>query len=112
MLVRCNSKKVGSGQLCVKRPRIQGRSKGERDFFRNKESQRFGVSDSCETKESQAIQACDDVAGLGGFEPPRCQSQSLVPYHLATAQYSICIWGERWDSNPRPPGPQPGALTN
>mgnify|MGYP004459517745 FL=1 len=50
MLVRCNSKKVGSEQLCVKRPRIQGRSKGERDFFRNKESQRFGVSDSCETK--------------------------------------------------------------
>ncbi len=24
----------------------------------------------------------------------------------------LCIWGERWDSNPRPPGPQPGALTN
>jgi hypothetical protein len=22
------------------------------------------------------------------------------------------IWGERWDSNPRHPGPQPGALTN
>ena len=22
------------------------------------------------------------------------------------------IWGERGDSNPRPPGPQPGALTN
>ena len=22
------------------------------------------------------------------------------------------LWGERWDSNPRPPGPQPGALTN
>ncbi len=21
-------------------------------------------------------------------------------------------WGERWDLNPRPPGPQPGALTN
>ena len=28
------SKKVGSEQLCVKRPRLQGRSKGERDFFR------------------------------------------------------------------------------
>ena len=27
------------------------------------------------------------LAGLGGFEPPKCQSQSLVPYHLATAQY-------------------------
>ena len=22
------------------------------------------------------------------------------------------FWGEIWDSNPRPPGPQPGALTN
>ena len=27
------------------------------------------------------------LAGLGGFEPPKCQSQSLVPYRLATAQY-------------------------
>ena len=25
--------------------------------------------------------------GVGGFEPPKCQSQSLVPYRLATAQY-------------------------
>ncbi len=25
---------------------------------------------------------------------------------------NLSIWGERWDSNPRPPGPQPGALTN
>ena len=24
----------------------------------------------------------------------------------------LILWGERWDSNPRPPGPQPGALTN
>jgi site-specific DNA recombinase len=24
----------------------------------------------------------------------------------------IALWGERWGSNPRPPGPQPGALTN
>ena len=22
------------------------------------------------------------------------------------------FWGEIWDSNPRPPGPQPGAITN
>ena len=22
------------------------------------------------------------------------------------------LWGEIWDSNPRPPGPQPGAITN
>ena len=25
---------------------------------------------------------------------------------------SFSFWGEIWDSNPRPPGPQPGALTN
>ena len=31
------------------------------------------------------------MAGLGGFEPPKCQSQSLVPYRLATAQYLICF---------------------
>lgn len=24
----------------------------------------------------------------------------------------ITKWGGRWDLNPRPPGPQPGALTN
>ncbi len=24
----------------------------------------------------------------------------------------ISGWGGRWDLNPRPPGPQPGALTN
>ena len=27
------------------------------------------------------------LAGLGRFELPECQSQSLVPYRLATAQY-------------------------
>ena len=26
------------------------------------------------------------MAGTGGLEPPECQSQSLVPYHLATSQ--------------------------
>ena len=29
---------------------------------------------------------------MGGLEPPKCQSQSLVPYHLATPQYSIMGW--------------------
>ena len=29
------------------------------------------------------------LAGVGGFEPPKCQSQSLVPYRLATPQYYI-----------------------
>ena len=27
------------------------------------------------------------MAGTDGFEPSECQSQSLVPYHLATSQY-------------------------
>ena len=31
------------------------------------------------------------MVGLAGFEPAECQSQSLVPYHLATAQ-KIRIW--------------------
>ena len=26
------------------------------------------------------------MAGMGGFEPPKCESQSLVPYRLATSQ--------------------------
>ena len=29
------------------------------------------------------------MAALGGFEPPKCQSQSLMPYHLATRQYMV-----------------------
>ena len=29
------------------------------------------------------------MAASGGFEPPECQSQSLMPYHLATRQYYI-----------------------
>ena len=27
------------------------------------------------------------LAGMDGFEPSKCQSQSLVPYRLATSQY-------------------------
>ena len=33
------------------------------------------------------------MAGLGRFELPECQSQSLVPYRLATAQYIILSMG-------------------
>ena len=32
------------------------------------------------------------------------QAISLNPF--------VFYWGERWDLNPRPPGPQPGDLTN
>ena len=42
----------------------------------------------------------------------------LAPFRPATAEKEkprskagcISLWGERWDLNPRPPGPQPGAL--
>jgi hypothetical protein len=27
------------------------------------------------------------MAGEEGLEPPKCQDQNLVPYHLATPQY-------------------------
>ena len=36
-----------------------------------------------------------------------CQSQSLMPYHLAISQYQ----GGIWDSNPCMPDPQTGVLT-
>ncbi len=50
----------------------------------------------------------------GGIRTHACQSQSLVPYRLATAQCYLILykWGGRWDSNPRSPVPQTGALTN
>ena len=62
------SKKGGSEQLCVKRPRLQGRSKGERAFFRNKEEQRFGVSDFFRIKKSQTKKVCDDVERVARIE--------------------------------------------
>ena len=38
------------------------------------------------TKEQTARSALL-LAGMAGLEPAKCQSQSLVPYHLATPQY-------------------------
>ncbi len=35
-----------------------------------------------------------------------------MPYRLATPQRIKNKWGGRWDSNPRPPGPQSDALTD
>ena len=32
------------------------------------------------------------LAGIGGFEPPKCQSQSLVPYRLAISQYLMLMY--------------------
>ena len=64
----------------------------------------------------------------GGIRTHVCQSQSLVPYRLATSHRQgeaeggpertprpsrlEVIWGGRWDSNPRSSEPQSDALTN
>ncbi len=50
------------------------------------------------------------ITGLVGFEPTGCRSQSPVPYRLAIALKKIK--GGYRDSNPGPPEPQSGALTN
>ena len=42
-------------------------------------------------------------------EMPESKSGALPLGYSPIFKYT---WGERWDSNPRPPGPQPGALTN
>ena len=38
-------------------------------------------------KKSTCLRKCFFLAGRAGFEPAQCQSQSLVPYRLATSQY-------------------------
>ena len=74
------------------------------------------------------------VAGMAGIEPARAESKSAVlpldyipiragkPVHGSPpltnkdTQSPVCpvvfVWGGRWDSNPRSPEPQSGALTN
>ena len=37
------------------------------------------------------VQFWFNLAGMDGFEPSKCQSQSLVPYRLATSQYCVSI---------------------
>ena len=39
------------------------------------------------------------MAASGGFEPPECQSQSLMPYHLATRQLNKKKWWRVMDLN-------------
>ena len=57
------------------------------------------------------------LVGATGFEPATPCSQSRCATRLRHAPKKNprhCgagkLWGERWDLNPRPPGPQPGAL--
>ena len=67
------------------------------------------------------------LIGWGGrIRTYECSSQSAVSYRLTTPQniklnYTneasaklprLQLWGGRWDSNPRSPVPQTGALTN
>ena len=42
-------------------------------------------------KSNLAVQFWFNLAGMDGFEPSKCQSQSLVPYRLATSQYRVSI---------------------
>ena len=54
-----------------------------------------------------------DVGAIG-FEPTTPCSQSRCATglrHAPIACWHSSLRGERWDLNPRPPGPQPGALT-
>ena len=47
------------------------------------------------------------MAGIAGFEP----TNTAVKVRCLTAwRYPSIKWGERWDSNPRQPVPQTGAL--
>ena len=39
-----------------------------------------------------AVQFWFNLAGMDGFEPSKCQSQSLVPYRLATSQYASVFY--------------------
>ena len=41
-----------------------------------------------------------------GFEP----ALPVWKTGVLAANTSPALWGERWDLNPRQPGPQPGAL--
>ena len=41
------------------------------------------------------------MAASGGLEPPECQSQSLMPYHLATRQFKVVERDGFEPSNPK-----------
>ena len=45
----------------------------------------IGSQNPNQTKSTQKGAFC--LVGLDGLEPSECHSQSVVPYHLATAQY-------------------------
>ena len=36
------------------------------------------------------------MAGVPGFEPGRCQIQSLMPYHLAIPQFTYSLYNNKY----------------
>ena len=53
---------------------------------------KFGTQNSGKERSDAGLSASDLkcshlMVGLDGLEPSECHSQSVVPYHLATAQY-------------------------
>ena len=56
----------------------------------------------------------NDRSGLVRSTVDQLGWRACHPYHLDHEKSPTCVAflgeGERWDSNPRPPGPQPGAL--
>jgi hypothetical protein len=52
-------------------------------------------------------------SALAGYDSLATRKDSTCGRHFAgIIAEERAGWGERWDSNPQPPGPQPGALTN
>jgi hypothetical protein len=52
-------------------------------------------------------------SALAGYDSLATRKDSICGRHFAgIIAEERAGWGERWDSNPQPPGPQPGALTN
>lgn len=45
----------------------------------------------------KGISQCDIffLAGVVGFEPTKCRSQSPMPYHLATPQYMNILYNDK-----------------
>ena len=56
------------------------------------------------------VQLLSFIGWGGRIRTYGCWNQNPVPYRLATPQY-LFEWGGRWESNPRPSGPQSDALT-
>ena len=63
------------------------------------ELQTLWLKVKCSTDWANETNIIIKMAASGGFEPPECQSQSLMPCHLATRQY--LKWWKEMDLNHR-----------